>query len=463
MGSWLNGTVIDNHGYTRDRENNITQVTDNGLNSTYGYDDLYRLVSSNVQGVASTWSYDAVGNRSSQTVGGVTTSYTYNSANRLTAVNGVTVSSDANGNVTAYNGDSYTWDVRGRLSGLSRTGLTASFGYRQDGARTSKTVNGATTSYLLDGDSILKETTAGVATDVLQGPGVDAVLKRGSRWLTPDGLGSTATLTDSAGAVQQRYYYQPFGQGMPQPAPGDPQPFQFAGRENDGTGLYYCRARYYVPDWGRFLSEDPLGFAAGINQYAYCGNNPVNAIDPTGFDEVPGWVRGLANGTSTVLGILGGFGGFVIGGGSAALTGPGVFITAPGLSVVGAATGSAGGIWAGQKVVVGLYHFFSSAGGGSGGGSSPDPGDILMPGGSPVGSPGGKPTIRELPGGQPAAQDLFDQLAQRGTDVTPAKYPGKMVELPGGDWVGLRPVSKSGPPTIDTNIKGIPITKIKFP
>jgi RHS repeat-associated protein len=161
--------------------------------------------------------------------------------------------------------------------------VTASFGYRQDGIRTSKTLNGTTTSYLLDGDSILKETTGGVATDVLQGPGVDAVLKRGSRWLTPDGLGSTSTLTDSAGAIQQRYYYQPFGQGMPQPSPGDPQPFQFAGRENDGTGLYYCRARYYVPDWGRFLSEDPIGFDGGLNPFAYCGDNPVNQTDPSGL------------------------------------------------------------------------------------------------------------------------------------------------------------------------------------
>jgi RHS repeat-associated protein len=191
--------------------------------------------------------------------------------------------------VTAYNGDIYTWDVRGRVVGLSRTGLTASFGYRQDGTRTSKTVNGSTTSYLLDGDSILKETTGGVATDVFQGPGVDAVLKRGSRWLTPDGLGSTSTLTDSGGTVQQRYAYQPFGQASPNPSPGDPQPFQFAGRENDGTGLYYCRARYYVPDWGRFLSEDLAG--SGLNWYLYCNNNPVNCTDPTGHD----WLNNAAN------------------------------------------------------------------------------------------------------------------------------------------------------------------------
>jgi RHS repeat-associated protein len=201
--------------------------------------------------------------------------------------------------------------VRGRLVGLTRTGLTASFGYRQDGIRTSKTLNGTATSYLLDGDSILKETTSGVATDVLQGPGVDAVLKRGSRWFTPDGLGSTSTLTDSAGAVQQRYAYQPFGQASPSPSPGDPQPFQFAGRENDGTGLYYCRARYYVPDWGRFLSEDPAG--SGLNWYVYCNNNPVNCTDPTGHDWLNtaanffgGYGDGLTGGlTKTVRGWLG--------------------------------------------------------------------------------------------------------------------------------------------------------------
>jgi RHS repeat-associated protein len=67
----------------------------------------------------------------------------------------------------------------------------------------------------------------------------------------------------------------------------DPNPFQFTGRENDGTGLMYYRHRYYAPQWGRFISEDPLGFAAGINQYAYCHNNPVNATDPTGQASSP--------------------------------------------------------------------------------------------------------------------------------------------------------------------------------
>jgi hypothetical protein len=41
-------------------------------------------------------------------------------------------------------------------------------------------------------------------------------------------------------------------------------------------------------------------------------------------------------------------------------------------------------------------------------------------------------------------------------------YPGKIVDLPGGGRVGLRPKSKSGEPTIDIDIPGIPIKKIKF-
>jgi len=62
------------------------------------------------------------------------------------------------------------------------------------------------------------------------------------------------------------------------------QPYTFTGREWEGeTGLYYYRARYYDPSLGRFLSEDPIGLAGGINLYAYVGGNPVNWVDPTGL------------------------------------------------------------------------------------------------------------------------------------------------------------------------------------
>lgn len=50
------------------------------------------------------------------------------------------------------------------------------------------------------------------------------------------------------------------------------------------NGLYYMRARYYDPEVGRFISEDPLGFDGGdLNLYAYVGNNPVMSVDPWGL------------------------------------------------------------------------------------------------------------------------------------------------------------------------------------
>ena len=61
--------------------------------------------------------------------------------------------------------------------------------------------------------------------------------------------------------------------------------FRYTARQFDSdTGLYYYRARYYNPFAGRFLSEDPAGFASDtVNFYAYVENNPVINDDPTGL------------------------------------------------------------------------------------------------------------------------------------------------------------------------------------
>jgi RHS repeat-associated protein len=60
---------------------------------------------------------------------------------------------------------------------------------------------------------------------------------------------------------------------------------QFTGRENDGTGLYFYRARYYSPTFQRFIAQDPMDFtlAGGANLYAYVRNSPLNLIDKLGL------------------------------------------------------------------------------------------------------------------------------------------------------------------------------------
>jgi len=81
-------------------------------------------------------------------------------------------------------------------------------------------------------------------------------------------------------------WYEPYGEVSATGSSNNP--YQYTGRENDGTGLYYYRARYYSPSLKRFISEDPMGLAAGLNSYAYVGGNPIAFRDPLGLFWTPG-------------------------------------------------------------------------------------------------------------------------------------------------------------------------------
>ena len=91
------------------------------------------------------------------------------------------------------------------------------------------------------------------------------------------------------------------------------------------------------------------------------------------------------------------------------------------------------------------------------------PTDILKPDGKSVGEQGENAGIRALPGGEGEARELLDRLARGGKDITPPSYLGKLVQMPDGSVMGYHSKPKSGPPTIDLNIPGLNIRKIKFP
>src|SRR5262249_8800436 len=138
-----------------------------------------------------------------------------------------------------------------------------------------------------------------VTANILSG-GLDEVLLRtdsaGPRIFLVDAIGSTVALTDATAALQTQYTYDAFGKTSTS-GPSSSSSFQFTGREADPTGLYYYRARYYNPTLGRFISEDPIGFAGGdSNLYAYVSNDPTNTTDPTG--EIAPWLAACLGGAA---------------------------------------------------------------------------------------------------------------------------------------------------------------------
>ena len=72
-------------------------------------------------------------------------------------------------------------------------------------------------------------------------------------------------------------------------------PCNITGRENDATGLYFYRARYYSPTFQRFASQDPIDFAGGdTDLYGYVGNDPASHRDETGEGFYTGIGVGIA-------------------------------------------------------------------------------------------------------------------------------------------------------------------------
>ena len=148
-----------------------------------------------------------------------------------------------------------------------------------------------TEHFIYDGDHIaLVFDEAGNQTHrYLHGPNVDQILAEETanadvHWALTDHQGSVRGVIDNSGNILNRIVYDSFGQVTSETNPDFDFRFGYTGRERDEvTGLMYYRARYYDPAVGRFLSEDPLGFAAGdANLYRYVFNSPTNYTDPSG-------------------------------------------------------------------------------------------------------------------------------------------------------------------------------------
>ncbi len=264
--------------------------------STYSYDAASQLTGIVYQGGALApanlaYSYDLAGRRvgvsgslASTQLPAAVSSAVYNANNQLTQWGSTAMTYDLNGNTLNDGTNSYVWDARNRLVSADNNG--AVFSYDPLGRRVSKTVQSTTTNFLYDGVNAVQEFGTLPTANLLTG-GVDERFLRTSatetdNYLT-DAQGSTVALTNATGATEEQYSYGPYGILS---ASGGPttNSYTYSGREFDGLGIDYYRARYYNPTTGRFLSEDPLGFDGdGPNLYTYAGDDPIDMSDQLGL------------------------------------------------------------------------------------------------------------------------------------------------------------------------------------
>lgn len=288
--------------FSYDNANRRTLATmSNGVAVSYAYDNDARLTGLTYQSGglllgSLTYAYNALGHRTS--VGGsfartnlsaLIASASYDAANQQTNWNGLALSYDANGNLLSDGTNTFIWNARNQLASVNNVALQ----YDAFGRRTR---NATGTSFLYDGANPIQELSgAAVVASFLTG-GIDEIFSvtSSSGTFTPlhDALGSAVALVDSSGKVQTSYTYDPFGNTSVS-GPENGNDFQFTGRENEGNGLYYLRARYYSPALLRFINEDPLGFAgSGSNLYRYAYNNPISMTDPFGLSAGGGGTGG---------------------------------------------------------------------------------------------------------------------------------------------------------------------------
>ena len=268
---------------------------------------------------AQNWDYDAVGNWDSVTTNSTTQTRGANRQNEITSVSGATTPTyDNNGNLTKDENDNrFVYDAWNRLVQIKNSSNTVITTNAFDGLnrKAQVTTSSGTIDRIFRSDWQVLEEKSGSNTKnryVWSPAYVDALVLRDrdtdsngtlDERLYPlqDANWNTTALVNTSGSVVERDTYSPFGvvtfrdaSGASIGASAKDWLFLHQGGQTDSIGNYDFRNRVYSPTLGRWLTNDPLGFAAGdVNTFRYVGNGPGNRVDSTGeaWWWPPDWFR----------------------------------------------------------------------------------------------------------------------------------------------------------------------------
>jgi RHS repeat-associated protein len=251
------------------------------------------------------YGYDAVGNRTSLSKDGTAYTFVYDDNNKMTSASGNGLSAsfgyDGAGNMTSVTGTMYqnktlTFNDESRLASVAYGGVTDTYTYNWEGLRTRAYLNGAWCRYLYNGERVLQDLTNAGAVNATYTTENDSYygtllhLKRASgesRFPLYDEIGSARGLVDAGGTVTDTYDMDTFGAELDSTVT-TPNPYRFGaawGYITDPSGLLQLGARFYWPEVGRFVSQDPI--RDEINLYLYGRDAPLSFIDPAGLKKNP--------------------------------------------------------------------------------------------------------------------------------------------------------------------------------
>jgi RHS repeat-associated protein len=287
-----------NKTYAFDNNYNITAINDPvtpSLNASATYDLNNRVATYSYNSGSHSYNFNTSSDLISKIDNSITTTFNYAStSHQLNSLSGGqtdSITTDANGNVTGFSGNTLTYDAKNRLNTLNNGTLTTTYSVNYLGERTEKSNTNNTSYFMYDtsGTLVGDYDASGNTQDeyiYLNGNVVGLIQNGNLYYVYDDHLGTPRAITDNSNNLQWTWENaESFGNNQPTSVvSGFVFNLRFLGQYFDNeSNLSYNLHRDYNPNWGRYVESDPIGLAGGLNTYTYVDGNALSNFDNSGL------------------------------------------------------------------------------------------------------------------------------------------------------------------------------------